>query len=276
MTVPSQAIVSTFNYVGAEETRPAYYLYKVDPAVVKPLPDKQKCRMQIQDCRPDMANYDLDVQGFAFGNFQPTPLDYYDGESVRQQYYPQVAQLVQAWTGASQVTVFDHNVRFDPKASQPQRGADRPVRFVHNDYTEISGPQRVKDILGDSAAATLLGQRFAFINVWRPISGPVLDMPLGILDARSLQPDNFVATDLIYADRTGEVSSVRHRPEHRWHYLSAMQTDEVLFLKCFGSDTGGRTRYGAHSAFADPTTPADAPPRESIEARTLVFFGAED
>jgi len=28
-----------------------------------------------------------------------------------------------------------------------------------------------------------------------------------------------------------------------------------------------------HSAFVDPSTPAGAPPRESIELRTLVFFG---
>ena len=82
--------------------------------------------------------------------------------------------------------------------------------------------------------------------------------------------------DLIYADRIGEVSSVRHSPEHRWHYLSAMQTDEALLLKCFDSDTSGRARYTAHSAFSDPTTPPDAPARESIEARTLVFFAPDD
>jgi hypothetical protein len=27
-----------------------------------------------------------------------------------------------------------------------------------------------------------------------------------------------------------------------------------------------------HSAFEDPTTPPDAPPRESIEVRTMAFF----
>jgi len=30
-------------------------------------------------------------------------------------------------------------------------------------------------------------------------------------------------------------------------------------------------RLTLHSAFIDPTVPADAPPRESIEVRTLVF-----
>jgi hypothetical protein len=31
-------------------------------------------------------------------------------------------------------------------------------------------------------------------------------------------------------------------------------------------------RFTAHSAFDDPTSPADAPARESIEVRTLAFF----
>ena len=44
-----------------------------------------------------------------------------------------------------------------------------------------------------------------------------------------------------------------------------------ILLKCYDSATDGRTRFGPHTAFIDPTTPADAPPRESIELRALVF-----
>jgi hypothetical protein len=36
--------------------------------------------------------------------------------------------------------------------------------------------------------------------------------------------------------------------------------------------TDGRARFTAHSAFDDPTTPAGAPDRESIEMRTFAFF----
>jgi hypothetical protein len=46
----------------------------------------------------------------------------------------------------------------------------------------------------------------------------------------------------------------------------------VLFIKCFDSARDGRARLSAHSAFVDPTTPANAPARESIEVRTLAFF----
>ena len=53
-----------------------------------------------------------------------------------------------------------------------------------------------------------------------------------------------------------------------------MTPDEVLLLKCYDSSTDGRARFAPHSAFTDPTAPADAPLRESIELRTLVFHPA--
>jgi hypothetical protein len=51
-----------------------------------------------------------------------------------------------------------------------------------------------------------------------------------------------------------------------------MQMDEALLFKTFDSETDGRTRFTIHSSFEDPDAPADAPPRESIETRCLVFF----
>ena len=53
--------------------------------------------------------------------------------------------------------------------------------------------------------------------------------------------------------------------------VPGMTADEILLLKCFDSKTDGRARFAPHTAFADPTTPPDAAPRESIELRTLVF-----
>ncbi len=58
-----------------------------------------------------------------------------------------------------------------------------------------------------------------------------------------------------------------------WFYASAMREDEAMLSKCFDSAEDGRARFVPHSAFVDPTTPVGASPRESIELRTLVFFG---
>jgi hypothetical protein len=92
-----------------------------------------------------------------------------------------------------------------------------------------------------------------------------------VCDARTVDPDNLVASDLIYRHRVGDTYAVKYNPAHQWFYVPEMRTDEVLLLKCYDSELDGRARFLAHSAFVDPTTPPDAPPRESIELRSLVF-----
>jgi hypothetical protein len=109
------------------------------------------------------------------------------------------------------------------------------------------------------------------INLWRPIRGPLKDSPLAVCDARSVAFEELVPLDLVYRDRVGETYAVRFSPQHQWFYFPDMTTSEVLLLKCFDSKIDGRPRFAPHTAFADPSTPKDAPPRESIEQRTLVF-----
>src|SRR5919108_711102 len=148
--------------------------------------------------------------------------------------------------------------------------ARQPVRRVHNDHTVNSAPRRVRDHLG-AEAEELLKHRFAVINVWRPIRGPVEDSPLALCDARSFTDDDLIASDLVYAHVRGETSRVAYNPAHRWHYFSEMQPDEVLLIRVHNSANDGRARLSFHTSFDNPLTP-DAPPRESIEVRTLVFF----
>lgn len=128
----------------------------------------------------------------------------------------------------------------------------------------------MREHLGDQAEELLKG-RVQVINLWRPIIGPLRDSPLAMCDATTVAPDDLVASDLIYPNRSGETYSVTYNPSHRWFYFPDMTTEEALLLKCYDSATDGRTRFGPHTAFVDPTTPVDAAPRESIELRTLVF-----
>jgi len=125
--------------------------------------------------------------------------------------------------------------------------------------------------MGDEAEA-LLQNRFAIINLWRPIRGPVLESPLALCDAQSLEEENLIASDLKYPDRTGETYSITYNPNQRYYYFPKMEPDEAVLIRCFDSALAGPSRFSAHTGFDDPETPADAPPRESIEVRTVVFF----
>src|SRR5580692_6323023 len=123
----------------------------------------------------------------------------------------------------------------------------------------------------------LLRRRVAIVNLWRPIKSPVLDAPLAVCDARSVTPEDLVASELVYRDRRGETYNLVYNPSQRWFYAPEMRTDEVLLLKCFDSrDDGAVSRFAPHTAFTDPTAPQDAPPRESIELRTFFIFGEDD
>src|ERR1700736_1342504 len=184
--------------------------------------------------------------------------------------YPECERVIKEATGAARVVAFDHIVRNAAMAALKGSGIKIPAKRLHNDYTAWSSPQRVRDLMGEEAEA-LLKNRFAIINLWRPIRGPVLESPLALCDAQSLEEENLIAGDLKYPDRTGETYSITYNPNQRYYYFPKMQSDEVVLIRCFDSAPKGAPRFSAHTGFDDPTSPADAPPRESLEARPLVF-----
>ena len=179
--------------------------------------------------------------------------------------------LVQAESGAKRVVVFDHTLRTADDALREARKIREVVRRAHNDYTEWSGPQRVRDLLPQEAD-DLLSRRFAIIQVWRPIRHPVETFPLAICDARSVAFDDFVISERIYPNRKGQTYAITYNPAHQWYWFPRMRRDEALVFKVFDSLKDGRARWTAHTAFDDPTAPPNARPRESIEIRTLAFF----
>lgn len=82
---------------------------------------------------------------------------------------------------------------------------------------------------------------------------------------------DLLPSDLVYRDKVGETFSVKANPAHRWFYYPQLQPDKALLLKIHDSRQDV-ARLSAHTAFDDPATPKDAPPRRSIELRALVFF----
>jgi hypothetical protein len=228
-------------------------------------------QMTIRDGRPQIGEFDLDVSGFEFVEHRTKLRDFFDSEELKRVYYPEVEALIRKVSGASRVVAFDHTLRSGDEAEREARLVREPVLNVHNDYTEWSGPQRVRDVLPDEAGK-LLERRFAIIQVWRAINQPIQSNPLAIADARSLAATDLIRAERRYPNRVGETYRVGYNPAHRWYYFPLMRRDEALVFKVFDSAKDGRARFTAHTSFEDPTTPAGAPARQSIEARTLAFF----
>lgn len=265
------AVEAALNYLVPMAERPRNYATEPPPGEPVTNTRHEARRVSIRNARPRASHYSLDEHGFAVLRHRSAVRRFDDEDEIRRVYYPEAEALLKSATGASRVFIFDHTVRRHIPGSEDRRGGVRqPARRVHVDHTARSGPQRVRDLLPEEAD-TLLRGRVQIINLWRPIRGPAWDAPLAVCDARSVALKDLVPSDLVYAHRTGETYSVTYNPAHQWFYLPAMATDEALLLKCYDSETDGRARFAPHTAFDDPTAPPDAPPRESIELRTLVF-----
>jgi hypothetical protein len=228
-------------------------------------------RVTIHNGRPHAPEFALDRNGFRFVGHDTKVADFFDEAEVRRVYYPEMEALVKAESGAARVVVFDHTLRTADDELRAQRKIREVVPRVHNDYTEWSGRQRVRDLLPEEADE-LLRRRFAIIQVWRPIRHPVESFPLAICDARTVATGDLVVSERRYPNRIGQTYAITYNPAHRWYVFPRLRREEAIVFKVFDSLKDGRARFTAHTAFDDPTSPPNARPRESIEIRTLAFF----
>jgi hypothetical protein len=231
--------------------------------------------VQIADGRALAAGLSLDANGFELVEHKSAVKSFFDPEELKNVYYPEVAQLIRARSGAARVVVFDHTLRSGSEEERESKLVREPVLSAHNDYTEWSGPQRVREIMGDEAER-LLARRFAIIQVWRAAypdaADPIRSNPLALADARSVAPEDLLVAERRYPHRVGQTYRLKYNPRHRWVYFPRMHRDEAIVFKVFDSEKDGRARFTPHTSFDDPATPPGAPPRQSIEARALAFF----
>jgi hypothetical protein len=227
----------------------------------------------LQDIRGREVDFSLDKDSFQMleniHNSKET--DFASDDSIKGNYYPEVeGVLFEHVPGCDRVFIFDHTIRsVDPSASRP------PLTRCHLDQTPESAKARVRYHLPRDAEELLKG-RFRIINVWRPINGPVVEYPLGMISASSAAEEDFVNIKYIYPHRTGETGGVKYSDAHKWYYWSGVTNNERILLQCFDSEAfkpeskvvGGRA---PHSAFVDPRSPEGSPARMSIEVRALVF-----
>jgi len=230
-------------------------------------------RTRIRDGRALAGEFSLEENGFVLVRHETRVRDFFDPEQLKAVYYPEVERLIQEVSGAARVVLFDHTLRSGDEQEREARLVREPVLSAHNDYTEWSGPQRVRDILPGEAEA-LLQRRFAIIQVWRAINQPIQSNPLAIADAKSVAFEDLLLAERRYPGRVGQTYRLKYNPNHRWYYFPQMRREEALVFKVYDSATDGRARFTPHTSFEDPQSPPGTLPRQSIEARALAFFAS--
>jgi hypothetical protein len=226
----------------------------------------------IHDARQLQPPAGLDKQGFSLLPQATLVEDFYALEKVQAAYEVEITGLVLTAMGATDALVFDHTLRSDSRKVRGDHSTREPASVIHNDYTDASAVKRLRDLLTAGDAQERLQNRFAIINVWRSITGPVLNSPLACCDAATIAEADLVASERRAKERIGELELVSWNPAHQWYYYPEMSRSEALLIKTFDSARDGRARRSIHTAFSNPLAPPDAPARESIESRLLVFF----
>ncbi len=151
-TVP--AVEATLNYV--KNTGEKLFTYTGGPGSldVRTGGTVDPQRVTIHNGRSGAKGFTLDRNGFHFVPHPTKMTDFFDEAEIRRVYYPEMEALVKAESGAKRVVVFDHTLRTADDELREKTKIREVVRRVHNDYTEWSGPQRVRDLLPHEADDT--------------------------------------------------------------------------------------------------------------------------
>lgn len=265
-------VESELDYIVDDGIPPVRYIDWPEEAHKAHPPKYEKHLTRIHNGRAAEQSFTLPSHGFTLVDHETTVRDFYDEDEIAAVYYPETERLIKSQSGAARVVVFDHTVRTADESRHTDRWIRQTVHAVHNDYTELSAPQRVRDFLPEDEAEAALQRRFAIIQTWRSIAPAVESEPLAMCDGRSIPETGFIRNQRRYRDRIGETYHITYNPSHRWFYFPQMARNEALVFKVFDTDASAGVRFTAHTAFTDPTSPSDAKPRESIEMRALAFF----
>lgn len=269
-------VKSTVNYLGAMSELPVFYSENVQKNNLELV----EHGIELTDARPMRDELSLKTNGFVLVDHVSEVTDLRDGDAMQRVYADEIGQLIRELTGAVRVIVLNPVWRYGERseASGVASVNSRPARFVHVDYSRASFDEFAASHLRNHGCdPALLQGRYAAYNIWRVMTPPPQDVPLGVCEASTVAAGDVERAEaVIDAPGAPEIrfgSSLYHyNPAHRWYWFSDMTPREALVFKAFDSDRD-RVQGCPHSAFDDPSCPDSVPPRASVEIRAFAYFG---
>jgi len=227
-------------------------------------------RVTIHDIRSERENLSFDRNGFVLVE-QPSPVTDYDDPQQLAAYCRHGEAVAGRLTGAAKVVSFGAIRRTSAAGTH---GHNQPANGAHVDYGAKTVGDYTRLLLQPDEAERRLAGRHMLINLWRPIA-TVESAPLALCDAATVRREDLFPSEIVGGLGGLDFSlwgfNLAHAPGHRWCWLPQMRPDEMFAFKLFDSDDNA-VQFTAHTSFEDPTAPADAAPRQSIELRTICFI----
>lgn len=269
----ARLVSGKLNYSGDAVARPRYHANDQSRDRL----DLLEREVPILDGRTLATRPSLDAEGFALVDAPSIVADYRD-ENSAELYMAEIRDLVTRETGAQLVLNTGPGIfRFAERSQESgAHNNSRPARFIHNDVSEPTARASAERLLRQRGESLADYSSFALYNIWRPITPPPQDVPLAMLDGRSVSSADLIAADAVFdhfgqPDWSFEGFLLRHNPAHRWIYFPDMGPADALLFTTFAY-RDGEPFLVPHSGFDDPDCPADAQPRASIEMRAAAFF----
>jgi hypothetical protein len=218
----------------------------------------------------------------------PTSVDDWgDADQVAQRYLPEIETIIRERLYPRRAMI----IRQPPNVMRRGEGTATPQYGlgVHSDHgtTADDFQRNVEAFTSPEMGAQWRAgferdevEEFVALDFWRTtnMSGPLKHMPLALCDPTSIDDADIIPTALEGIAPGGALTyhvSLAYNASQRWYYYPDMTPDEVLVFKLFQlskNDQSQPYRACFHTAFEDPTTPADAPPRQSCEHRVSVLL----
>jgi hypothetical protein len=231
--------------------------------------------MKICDARGLQDRLSLDREGFVLVPHSSAVAGSRDLELLGRDYHAEMVDFVKTLSGARDVLPQRTGLLLRFGERSHEQGV-KPARFTHLDYTTPWAHEFVTLVAGWERFAPKPYRRFAIYQTWRATSEPPQDNTLALCDGRSVLSAETMEFDVTIGPEdvpgnTFVARVCRYNDAHRWYYFSNLTRAEVIVFKAFDSAADDALNV-AHTAFDDPSAPANAVPRSSIEARFVAFF----
>ena len=239
-------------------------------------------KIVMHDVSLAVAELSLEREGFIVADFDDGQPDYDDREQLETVWLPNAQALLKRATGARHVFSWAMGRRFSPKLPQSQKTqVTTPAVMVHTDFSP--GPlgltidnrtveQVIADVVGDSRP-----RRWKAMNVWQATTAPPHDRPLAFCDMSSLRAEDVCIAQGSSTYETGltvkfELTWAKYGPHQRWAFVRDLQPNQALIFNGLDMRAGPTFGLVEHAAFKLPGVPETAPPRESVEVRSIVIW----
>ncbi len=272
------AVMAPFNYVDGDKVERPKFAFTFGAQGGLPL---ETHVLPVVDAAGLEQPPRLDDYGFQLVRLDATPTRDLPSDAIEQHWVPAVREKLKQITGADEVIAWGFGMRYSDPSQDPRKNKTiaNPSRRVHGDFSPTNFGAEIDHEDVEAEIAAVSGgrklTRWVGYNAWQAYSEPPYDTPLVFCDKRTVSPEALVigtGSSKERPDFTMDLPFFVYDPQHRWYYYSAMRPDETVLFIGIEPLGDGRNDFVPHTAIDDPTCPADAPPRCSVEVRAMALY----